>query len=91
MCSLYMLSSRSLLSLPVGIVSLSEAPVDAVVEGGAVVADGQAGPVAADGVDAEPAALVLAAVAVVQVVRAVGNLGTTRSALNFLFAAFCMI
>ena len=71
MCPLYILSSRSLLSLPVGVVSLGEAPVDAVVDGGAVVADGQAGPVAADGVDAEPAALVLAAVALVQIVRAV--------------------
>ena len=61
-------------SIPVGIVSLGEAAVDAVVEGGAVVLDDQPGAVAADGVHSEPVALVLPAVAVVQIVRSADRL-----------------
>ena len=61
-------------SIPVGIVSLGEAAVDAVVDGGAVVLDDQPGAVAADGVHSEPAALVLPAVAVVQIVRSADRL-----------------
>ena len=64
----------SIVFLPVGIVSLGEAAVDAVVDGGAVVLDDQPGAVAADGVHSEPAALVLPAVAVVQIVRSADRL-----------------
>ena len=72
--STYILFREGSSSIPVGIVSLGEAAVDAVVDGGAVVLDDQPGAVAADGVHSEPAALVLPAVAVVQIVRSADRL-----------------